>query len=271
MSDHNALYRYLYQQKLISHIPQHVPGTEGPLRQLEQAGLLSEIDGLRFLGKKFHMKHVDWTKVESPELLPSWDTFEFPTLWAQRVCPIEESASSLTIACCNPFNSTVHKALSFQCGKTIELALSPEAEILVHLRSIIEMPSQLKSLPAKTQKNRVLVIDDDPDIRDLLGLQLYHENYQVDSAKDGNEGLAKVYETNPDLVLLDLRMPECSGEEFLKNLRTDSSKSNLPVIVYTAVDSEENEITLLKLGAIDFVSKGASKNVLASRIKKALA
>lgn len=269
MSAHNALYRYLFQQKKIAYIPSQCDGTDGALRQLEQAGLLSEKEGLNFLSKQFQIMQVDLKLEQTPNTLPSWDLFDFPVLWSNRLCPIKETNSSIVLACCNPFIFDIKKSLNFQTGKTIELVLSPESAILAKLQ-IAMGGEDISEVQLGRERNRVLVIDDDPDVCEVISLQLFHEDYEVDRASNGLEGLEKVAETNPDLVLLDLRMPVCNGEEFLEKLKANKQTSNLPVIVFTALDTEETEIELLKKGATDFVSKTASKNVLSSRIKTAL-
>lgn len=102
------------------------------------------------------------------------------------------------------------------------------------------------------EKKYILIIEDDPKIRRYLELELVHEGYKVDLAENGEKGLALFRENNYSLVLLDLMLPEMSGEDVCQIIRTES---NIPVIILTAKDEIFSKIMLLDLGADDYITK----------------
>lgn len=114
---------------------------------------------------------------------------------------------------------------------------------------------------------RVLVIEDEESFRDALQFMLSREGFDVILASNGAQGMKLFDSMNPDLVLLDLMLPEVSGTEVCKHIR---SKSNTPVIMLTAKDSEIDKVVGLELGADDYVTKPFSTRELLARIKAVL-
>lgn len=114
---------------------------------------------------------------------------------------------------------------------------------------------------------RVLVIEDEESFRDALKFMLSREGFDVTLAPNGAEGMKLFDSMNPDLVLLDLMLPEVSGTEVCKYIR---SKSNTPVIMLTAKDTEIDKVVGLELGADDYVTKPFSTRELLARIKAVL-
>lgn len=114
---------------------------------------------------------------------------------------------------------------------------------------------------------RVLVIEDEESFRDALQFMLSREGFDVVLAADGSEGMKQFDAKNPDLVLLDLMLPEVSGTEVCKYIR---SKSNVPVIMLTAKDTEIDKVVGLELGADDYVTKPFSTRELLARIRAVL-
>jgi len=128
-----------------------------------------------------------------------------------------------------------------------------------------------RSKPAGSRKVKILLIEDDLNVRDIMSCLLEEEMYEVIQAENGQEGLEKLFESPPDIVLCDLMMPKMDGREFLVRLKNNRDAKGIPLIFLTAVDSEENEVDLLNLGASDFISKNAGVKVLLSRIRNVLA
>lgn len=128
-----------------------------------------------------------------------------------------------------------------------------------------------KSRSSGIEKARILLIDDDDDIRSVLSMMLEREMYEVIEAYNGEDGLQKVYENLPDLVVADLMMPKMDGREFLLKMKKSDKTESIPVVMLTAANTEDNEVDLIDLGANDFVSKSASSKVLLSRIRRAMA
>jgi len=125
-------------------------------------------------------------------------------------------------------------------------------------------PPQSDAVAART----VLVIEDEPDM--LLGLEhnLSFEGYAVRTATTGTEGLASVAEFTPDIVLLDVMLPEMNGFDVLKHIRADHP--DLPVIMITAKGMEADKVQGLSLGADDYVTKPFSVAELLARVSAVL-
>ena len=117
---------------------------------------------------------------------------------------------------------------------------------------------------------RVLLVEDDKDIVELVRYNLEKEGYQFFSAGDGATGLAQVRKTPPDLLLLDLMLPKISGLDICKEIRKDASLNRLPILILTAKGEEADRVVGLELGADDYVVKPFSPRELVARIKALL-
>jgi type II secretory ATPase GspE/PulE/Tfp pilus assembly ATPase PilB-like protein/CheY-like chemotaxis protein len=120
------------------------------------------------------------------------------------------------------------------------------------------------------EKSRILLIEDDSDMREILTMVLQREMYEVIEAENGQQGLELLFEKKPSVVICDLMMPQMDGREFLKRVRANPGSRSVPIIILTAVDSDDNEVDLLDLGATDFVSKTDATNVMLSRVRNAV-
>ncbi len=114
---------------------------------------------------------------------------------------------------------------------------------------------------------KLVVIEDDQDITRLVTHYLTKEGYAVKSSQDGIRGLQLIKQEKPDLVILDLMLPEMDGLEVCKRLRADPKTSALPIIVLTAKGEESDKIVGLELGADDYVTKPFSPKELVARVK----
>ena len=103
--------------------------------------------------------------------------------------------------------------------------------------------------------SRVLIVEDEPDIRELVVHHLKREGYQVSVAASGEEALRQVRATPPDLVLLDLMMPEMDGLEVCRRLRQDPATAALPIVMLTAKGDEVDRVLGLEIGADDYIVK----------------
>ncbi|MFZ5872281.1 MAG: response regulator transcription factor [Actinomycetota bacterium] len=120
------------------------------------------------------------------------------------------------------------------------------------------------------QGSRVLVADDDRDIRDLIVFKLQQAGFVVDSAGDGLEALDLARSTRPDLLLLDVMMPGLSGVDVTRELRADPATARTPVILLTARAQEADVETGFATGADDYVVKPFSPRELLSRVQAVL-
>ncbi len=117
---------------------------------------------------------------------------------------------------------------------------------------------------------RILLIEDDKDIVELVRYNLEKEDFQVLAVGDGVSGLAQVKKSPPDLLLLDLMLPKLSGLEICKDIRRDSSLNRLPILMLTARGDEADRVVGLELGADDYVTKPFSPRELVARVKALL-
>lgn len=115
--------------------------------------------------------------------------------------------------------------------------------------------------------HRILVVDDEPSVTDLLAYNLRKALYDVQIAADGRVALQFVREFHPDLILLDLMIPEVDGLDVCRELR---KSSNVPIIMITALGEETDRVVGLELGADDYVTKPFSVRELMARIKAVL-
>ena len=118
-----------------------------------------------------------------------------------------------------------------------------------------------------SEQRLILAVDDEPKMTRFIRLNLELEGYRVSEAADGLEALRKVRDELPDLVLLDVMMPDMDGFETLEHIR---ETSNVPVIMLTVKGEEEDKVRGLELGADDYVTKPFSARELGSRIKALL-
>lgn len=116
---------------------------------------------------------------------------------------------------------------------------------------------------------KILIVDDEKNIRDLLKFNLENEGYKTLEAKDGKEALEKVKE-NIDLVILDLMLPEVDGLNVCKQIRSDKEIGDLPIIMLTAKGEDIDRIIGLELGADDYITKPFNPRELMARIKALL-
>ena len=118
--------------------------------------------------------------------------------------------------------------------------------------------------------SRVLIVEDEPDIRELVVHHLKREGYQVSAAASGEEALRQVQAAPPDLVLLDLMMPAMDGLEVCRRLRQDPATASLPIVMLTAKGDEVDRVLGLELGADDYVAKPFSPKELLARVRAVL-
>ena len=119
-------------------------------------------------------------------------------------------------------------------------------------------------------KASILIIEDDPDIVELLQYNLEKESYSVRTANDGESGLQAARRYKPDMILLDLMMPGMDGLEVCQHLRQDSSTATIPLMMITAKSEESDVVSGLELGADDFLSKPFSPREVVARVRALL-
>ncbi len=138
---------------------------------------------------------------------------------------------------------------------------------------IVTKPTHIRNLLKallEAVKPKILIVDDEPDVLELVGFNLRKAGFEIVTAANGAEALKQARDASPDLIVLDLMMPEIDGLEVSKLLRGDASLSDIPIIMLTAKASESDRILGLELGADDYLTKPFSPRELLLRIKNLL-
>lgn len=117
---------------------------------------------------------------------------------------------------------------------------------------------------------KILIVDDEPDILEIVGFNLIKNGYEIQTASDGMDALAKVPVFKPDLILLDIMMPKMDGVEVCRILREKSTNDKIKIVFLTARSEDFTQIAALDLGGDDFITKPVKPAVLVSRIKAVL-
>jgi two-component system alkaline phosphatase synthesis response regulator PhoP len=121
-----------------------------------------------------------------------------------------------------------------------------------------------------TSKQKILIVDDEPDILELIEYNLKKEGYQVYSARNGQEAVAEAKRTQPDLIVLDIMMPKMDGIEACRIMRTMPEFKNTFMVFLTARSEEYSEIAGFNVGADDYIAKPIKPRALVSRINAIL-
>lgn len=116
----------------------------------------------------------------------------------------------------------------------------------------------------------ILVVEDDLDIRELISFNLANEGHQVFEANDGEVGIDKARNNNPDLILLDLMLPGIQGLDVCRIIKSDQETKEIPIIMVTALGQEEDIVKGLETGADDYITKPFSIKILIARVNAVL-
>ncbi len=120
-------------------------------------------------------------------------------------------------------------------------------------------------------KPRILVVEDDPDLRRILKLQLESQNYEVHEAENGAEGFEAIQKEIPDCVILDLMMPVMDGFGFLKRVRSIMDTREVPIIILTASEDERNRVRGFQYQANSYMSKPYDLEELTAEVEQLMA
>ncbi|MFN8373518.1 MAG: response regulator [Anaerolineae bacterium] len=118
---------------------------------------------------------------------------------------------------------------------------------------------------------KILIVDDDIDSLKLIGLMLQRQGYEVAAANAGNQALSKAVSEHPDLIILDVMMPDMNGYEVCKRLRANPDTKGIPIIMFTAKTLIDDKVQGFEAGADDYLTKPTHPSELASRVKAILA
>jgi PleD family two-component response regulator len=145
-------------------------------------------------------------------------------------------------------------------------------EIAFHRDRAAALKAEQEELmnPASDGRQKILVVDDDPTTLKIISHFLQKENYRVSTSLSGVGGLKKAFKENPDLIILDIMMPDLNGFQFLSIYRKDEENAQTPVVILSSLSEETDMLKGLGIGAIDYVTKPFSPQVLMAKIKKAI-
>jgi pilus assembly protein CpaE len=118
---------------------------------------------------------------------------------------------------------------------------------------------------------KILIIDDDLDTLRLVGLMLQRQGYQISAATNGQQGLEKAFDEDPDMILLDVMMPEMDGYEVTRRLRQNPSTLETPILMFTAKTQLDDKVVGFEVGANDYLTKPTHPSELQARVKTLLA
>ena len=117
---------------------------------------------------------------------------------------------------------------------------------------------------------KILIVDDEPDIVAFIAYNLVQAGYEIDKAFNGDEAIFKASKFQPDLILLDVMMPEKDGHKTIQQLRRNPDLDNTIIIFLTALSDEKSEIEGLKMGADDYITKPIKPDLLLARLRTAM-
>ncbi|HAV75817.1 MAG TPA: hypothetical protein DCX53_00525 [Anaerolineae bacterium] len=118
---------------------------------------------------------------------------------------------------------------------------------------------------------KILIVDDDLDTLRLVGLMLQRQGYQISAATNGQQGLDKAFDESPDLILLDVMMPDMDGYEVTRRLRQNTSTSDTPILMFTAKAQLDDKVVGFEVGVNDYLTKPTHPSELQARVKTLLA
>jgi len=156
--------------------------------------------------------------------------------------------------------------------------LDQELEKLLMAKQLLEasLPAAAENAvppaerPETDGAKRILVIDDDLTTIKLISHFLQRENYQVSTSQSGVEGLKKAFREVPDMILLDIMMPDLNGFQFLSIFRKVEENARTPVLILSSLAEEADILKGLEIGAVDYITKPFSPQLLMAKIKKSL-
>src|SRR5436189_5673358 len=118
---------------------------------------------------------------------------------------------------------------------------------------------------------KILIVDDDLDTLRLVGLMLQRQGYQISAATNGQQGLDKAFEEDPDLILLDVMMPDMDGYEVTRRLRQNPATEETPILMFTAKSQLDDKVVGFEVAANDYLTKPTHPSELQARVKTLLA
>ena len=150
-----------------------------------------------------------------------------------------------------------------QDDKVLEIIIRRPITLLsLNMLELNMEPRKLELPVSKMAREKILVVEDEEEIRELVGYNLVKQGYQAILAGSAEDGLKKIRTEVPDLIVLDLMLPGMDGLEVCRNLKRDMATQSIPIVMLTAKGEETDVVAGLELGADDYITKPFSPRVL---------
>ena len=195
--------------------------------------------------------------------------------WRHLVVPIRLDNRTLTYGTFQPFDGEAERDLSFAAGRQAISVFATRASVLASLERFYPKRQELERITGRlgaegatveTRARRVLITDDEAITRMLVKLLLEKETYEVLEARTGRQAVDIAKRERPDLLIIDLHMPEMDGYQAIAHIREELTRAALPIVVLTSEDGPGVERRVLDFGADDYVIKPFDAEVLLSRV-----
>ena len=170
----------------------------------------------------------------------------------------------------------ISRVTLWKCVKSGELkaSLTPGGHYRILMKDLEAFARKKGMYPLANyhppKKNKILIVDDDREIREMLTRMLRFHKYETDTASDGFEAGAKVERLKPDLIILDLFMPGMDGFEVCRRLKEDPGSADLKILILTGYDSNQNRERIMAQGADDYLVKPVDNNIFFRHIEDLL-
>jgi CheY-like chemotaxis protein len=218
-----------------------------------------DVDGLADrVARHFRLPRADLESASAQ----AWRLVPVSVARRLHMFPLRYSDRHLTVAAADPVSLQAERELAAISGRTIHTEVAPPGPILEATeRAYPDLAEELHQVPRLLREEKggphILVVEDDPETRLLIRVTLQSSGYRVTEVGEGAAALARLEEVDEtyDLVSLDLRLPDMTGVEVLREMRARLRTATTPVIVATGADDPSVEVELFEAGADDFVLK----------------
>lgn len=233
---------------------------------LEDMDIILEEDIAKALSKQFGFPFVKQI-ARFNFLKDVLSKIDVETALANNVFPLKIKDNTLYLAMANPLNMGLQNELAFKLG----LRISPCVATTKEIRFGIKKHYMAKTAtPPKDQTWELLVVDSQEAALGATEAALQKEGYSVHKARNGAEGLKRIAQARPSLIITEIVMPRMDGIEMFKKLQESSDTAEIPVIAFTGKSTAEDEFRLLDMGFFDFVAKPLNQLRLQARVHRAI-
>jgi len=237
---------------------------------LVEKGLVTEDDLCVTLAEQYD---IEFIKLANEEI--NWDApkgFSFSFINKHRCLPLQVDEKTVTLAITNPLDPwAVDMAEKEAAPNRIKVVLAKKSDMDTAIKEYqkYSIRKTIKKFK-KDDKEKILIVDDEPVMVHAVERKLTESNYNVSKAFDGEEGLKKARTENPDLIILDLMLPKMNGYKVCRLLKYDERYKQIPIVIYTSRGREEDRKLGFEVGADAYLVKPFNPPVLLAKIEELL-